>query len=147
MPGVERKEVKKIKLVVGDSDGLIALTNVDDSHHRKAIAINNKLQKEGAEIVFPNTVIAETITTLKRSKNLAKEAHLVNKNYQQGELIVLYIDERIQIRASQIFDGAKSKKNTFFDAVVAACAESLGADEIFSFDKWYSKLGFKLTQP
>ncbi len=33
-----------------------------------------------------------------------------------------------------------------FDAVVAACAEKLEADVIFSFDDWYQKLGFKLAE-
>ncbi|MDP3732992.1 MAG: hypothetical protein Q8Q91_00480 [Candidatus Daviesbacteria bacterium] len=40
---------------------------------------------------------------------------------------------------------AVSKHNTFFDAIVAATAEKLNADGIFSFDSWYPKLGFKLV--
>lgn len=39
-----------------------------------------------------------------------------------------------------------SKKNTFFDAIVAATAENLGTDAIFSFDDWYPKLGFRLLE-
>lgn len=55
------------------------------------------------------------------------------------------VDEEIQIRAGQIFDHADSKKNTPFDAIIASCTEHLGADIIFSFDSWYTKLGFKLA--
>lgn len=47
-------------------------------------------------------------------------------------------------RAYEIFDKAKSKQNTFFDAIVAATAKKLGAECIFSFDGWYPKLGLKL---
>ena len=48
-------------------------------------------------------------------------------------------------RAAEIFDQTISKKNTLFDAIVAATAESLKAEAIFSFNSWYPKLGFKLV--
>lgn len=56
----------------------------------------------------------------------------------------MYVDQDIMNRACEIFDNAKSKQNTFFDAMVAATAEHLRADYIFSFDGWYPKLGLNL---
>jgi len=38
-----------------------------------------------------------------------------------------------------------SKYNTFFDAIVAAVTKLTKADAIFSFDEWYKKQGFKIT--
>jgi predicted nucleic acid-binding protein len=71
---------------------------------------------------------------------------MVNKQYQEGVYNVIYVDEKIQKRASDIFDKkAVSKKNTIFDAIVVATAEQLGTKLIFSFDGWYPKLGFKLV--
>lgn len=133
------------KIIIGDSDGLIALASKDDYNHRKAVEISAKWIKEGNQVYFPNTVIVETITTLKRGKNLPDKAHLINRQYQQGVFNIIYVDEKIQKRASELFEEAKSKQNTFFDAIVAICAEYLKADTIFSFDGWYAKLGYKLA--
>ena len=58
---------------------------------------------------------------------------------------VEFVSQSIMQRASEIFEETQSKQNTFFDAVVVATAESLDTKLIFSFDKWYSKLGFKLA--
>lgn len=133
------------KIVVADSDALIALSFEEDPHYKKAASILNVLMQQEFTIIFPVTVIPEAITTLKRSINQPKKAHLLNKKLQQGELHIEYINEEILKLATQYFDQAISKKNTFFDAIVAATAEKLEADAIFSFDDWYKKLGFKLA--
>ena len=44
-----------------------------------------------------------------------------------------------------ICEAITAKKNTLFDAVVAAIAKRLNADAIFSFDEWYRKIGLTLT--
>ena len=132
------------KIAVGDSDALIALADKDDLNHKKAVAVAEKLAMLNVQVVFPNTVIAETITTLIRAKNLPDRAHLINRQYQAHAFNICYIDENIQKEASKIFENSRSKQNTFFDAIVAATARELETDIIFSFDGWYPKLGLKL---
>lgn len=133
------------KLVIGDADSIIALVYKNDSNHRKAQKISEQLLSGNYQIIYPDTAIIEAITTLKRALNLADKAHFINKQYQERVFHIEYITEEIMYRGSEIFEGAVSKKNTFFDAIVAATAESLEADSIFSFDEWYPKLGFKLA--
>ena len=142
--GVERS-VKSNSLVVADTDALIALTLEEDIHHERAKKISLELLSKGAVIIFPVTVFPETITFFKRALNQAEKAHKINNQLQSGKFIVEYIDEQILKRATYYFDKANSKKNTFFDAIVAATAENLEAEAIFSFDDWYPKLGFKLA--
>ena len=132
-------------IVVADTDALIALALEDDPHHKKAQQISNSLIRNLVTVIFPVTVFPEAITSLKRAANQPKKAHLLNRQYLSGAFHVEYISEDIMKKAAEIFDKkANSKKNTLFDAIVAATAEKLKADAIFSFDKWYSKLGFKL---
>lgn len=132
-------------IVIGDADALIALTLEKDPHHKKAISISNNLTEKGIIIIFPVTVFPEAITTLKRAANQPKKAHLINSQLQEGLFNIGYLDGEILNKASQIFNKAVSKHNTFFDAIVAATAKELDADGIFSFDLWYPKLGFKLV--
>lgn len=133
------------KLVVADADAFIALALEHDPHHQKAVALNTLFIQQEVTVVFPLTVFPEAITTLKRAFNQPEKAHSINKQYQQGAFHVVYITEDIMKRASQIFERAVSKKNTLFDAIVAATAESLETKIIFSFDQWYKKLGLTLA--
>jgi len=146
MLGVGKRGVMaKSKIAVGDTDSLIALVCKEDANHIKARNISKWLLSQGYEVIYPNTAILETITTLKRALNLSDEAELINTRYLQRALSIEYIDEKIQWRASERFKHTHSKKNTIFDAVVAETAVELGAEYIFSFDSWYSKEGFKLV--
>lgn len=132
-------------ICVADADAIIALALENDPNHQPARAISEALRKRGITIIFPITVFPEAITSLKRAANQPKKAHLINRQLQQGAFHIEYIDEEILQRASQIFDQADSKQNTLFDTIVAATAEKLDAESIFSFDNWYSKMGHKLA--
>lgn len=134
------------KVVVGDADSLIALAYKDDANHIRARKVSEWLLAVGYEIIYPNTAILEAITALKRALNLSDKAELINKQYQKGAFAVEYVDETIQLKASQRFSHTYSKKNTIFDAVVAETAAGIGADYIFSFDSWYPKEGFTLAE-
>lgn len=134
------------KIAVGDADSLIALAYKDDANHIRAKRVSEWLLSVGYEIIYPNTAILEAITALRRALNLPDKAELINKHYQQGAFAVEYVDEIIQLRASQRFSHTYSKKNTIFDAVVAETAAELEADYIFSFDSWYLKEGFDLAE-
>ncbi len=130
---------------VGDADALIALTLEKDPHHKQAIAISTAMLEQETQIVFPITVFPEAITSLVRAANQPQKAHLINSQLQKGAFHVQYIDEDILLGASKLFEKSHSKQNTFFDAIVAATADKLGADSIFSFDRWYTKLGYTLA--
>ena len=131
---------------VADADALIALTLEKDPNHKKAVSISTNALKENINIIFPVTVFPEAITSLRRAANQPEKARFINRQLQQGVFHIEYLDEEILQYASQIFDHADSKQNTFFDAIIAATAKKLNADSIFSFDSWYLKLGYKLAE-
>lgn len=145
MLGEDRRKMNT-KIAVGDADSLVALVYQGDANHFRARKINEWLLSGGYEIVYPNTAILEAITALKRSLNLVDEAHLINRQYQEGAFLIEFVNTEIQHRASLRFEKTVSKKNTIFDAIVAETAVEIGADYIFSFDGWYSKEGFTLAE-
>lgn len=135
------------KTVIGDADSLIALVNKEDSNHRKAKRIVGGLAEKEYTIVYPNTTILEAITTLTRKLNLKDKAELVAKQSLEGGFGLIFVDEEIQRQAQRFFiDNSISKQNTIFDCVVAACADNISAAGIFSFDRWYPKLGYLLAE-
>lgn len=132
-------------IIVGDADVLIALFLEEDDHYREASKISKYLYSEGNTVIFPNTAIAEAITAFQRKFSLPKLASILTDQYMQGIFTIEYVDEEIMRLASELFNPKGSKRNTFFDAIVAATAKKLNSDTIFSFDTWYKKLGFKLA--
>lgn len=132
-------------IVVGDADALIALLLEKDGHYQEASEISKYLYAKGYIVIFPNTAVVEAITTFQRKFSSPRLAGILSDQYAQGVFAVEYIDEEIMNIAGGLFNPKKSKKNTFFDAIVAATAKSLKADAIFSFDNWYKKVGFKLA--
>jgi len=133
------------KTVIADSDSLIALLNVDDANHTKAVGQLEKLIGQGYRIIYPATVIVETTTTFQIKFSNPRLSDQIVKMTAQAQLPVETVDQRIIDKAIVLFSTSGSKKNTLFDAVVAATAQIMNAEAIFSFDKWYETKGFKLV--
>lgn len=131
--------------IIIDSDGFIGSLNSEDGHYLEAQQTLLKLLKKGAKLIYPATVIVETVTFLQgrfNSPDLAKQvAQLINDD----QLTIEAVNNEILQKAISYMDFKKSKHNTLFDAVVATIAEEYKADAIFSFDKFYKSKGFKLA--
>lgn len=133
------------KIAVADSDSLIALLSVDDVNHNKAINLLEKLINQGYRIIYPATVIVETTTTFQiKFSNPRLSAEIV-KMTTHAQLPVETVDQQVIDKALSLFNADGSKKNTLFDAVVAATAQIMNTKIIFSFDKWYKTKGFKIV--
>jgi len=133
--------------IVGDTDALISLALSDQSTHQRMHDTTEKLLEQVKMIYFPYPILMETIVTLSRKFNDKEKAKMLAKQFLAGVFNVLYPTEEIYKKAMQIYvEKSNSKQNTIFDALVAACAESINAEAILSLDAWYQKLGFKLAE-
>ncbi len=132
-------------IVIGDADSLIALFLKNDANKKRAQDILVKLNEAETAIIYPNTAIAEAITTFLRKYSNPELAGYLASQYKKNIFKIEYVDEKVMQLAVDLFNPKSSKKNTFFDAIVASVAKSLHADAIFSFDSWYKKVGFKLA--
>lgn len=132
-------------IVVGDTDGLIAILHEEDIHHKQAVTAISRLLQHDAQTIFPLTTITETITTLKRKLNKPDLAAQIIQQLTSGALSIENVDTEMLNVALTVFDPKGSKKNTIFDALVVATAKKLNTKVIFSTDQWYEKLGFTLA--
>lgn len=137
--------INQLLIVVGDTDGLIAILHEEDTNHKKAVETVTQLLQHDAQTVFPLTTITETVTTLKRKLNKPDLAAKVIEQITSGKLSIENVDIDMLNEALKVFDPRNSKQNTLFDALVMATAKKLGTKVIFSTDEWYSKLGFTLA--
>lgn len=132
-------------LIIADADILISLAYKLDVNHEIISDLTRKILATEYIVKFPNTAILEAITALKRGLNESSLSTLINTNYKEDYFSIIYVDEKIQKRASSIFHNFISKQDTIFDAIVISTAEIYNAKAIFSMDKLYKKY-FTLVQ-
>lgn len=132
-------------IIIADTDAIIAQISPEDLHHKQVESLAKLLTKLQALIIFPATTVAEAATTLQRKYSNPLLAAAVLDTFADPKMIVENVDQEIIREAKKLFDPDTSKHNTFFDCIVAAVAKKHHADAIFSFDGWYTKLGFKLV--
>ncbi len=140
MPGKNKQP-----LIIVDADALISFINEEDANHLKAKKLMQYLADMQASLLYPSTAICEAVTVLRTKLNRPADAGRVMTKLQNGDFPLQAVDQEIINHAASLFDPQASKKNTLFDAVVAAIAKRLDADAIFSFDEWYKKIGIPLV--
>jgi predicted nucleic acid-binding protein len=126
--------------ILVDTDALVATIKEDDSNHKKAIAIDKKF-KNSTYYITPFT-IPETATVLsnKMSQKTAKE--FLSKARIENFVEVPLTPDLVR-EADQIFVSQNKKGTSWIDCLNVAVVRSKKLDGIFSFDKFYQKLGLK----
>lgn len=132
--------------IVGDADALVAFMHQEDSHHAKTKKISRALVERDALVIFPATAVAEAAAALQRKFSRPDEVAKLLKSVSSETLLIRQVDDGMLQKAIEIFQPRASKKNTLFDAIVAAVAKEENAAAIFSFDNWYRRQGFVLVE-
>lgn len=132
-------------LIINDADSIIALVNEDDASHARAVAISQKLTDLNAKVLTPVTAVIESITALKRVIDRPDLAKVIVEACTSGNIPTIEVPADILPEAIIFFNPNGSKKDTMFDAVVAAMAKRYQANAIFSFDQGYKKTGIPLV--
>lgn len=133
-------------IVVGDADGLIALLHSDDVNHSIAVERAKGFVADKVEVLFPLTAIVEAATSLQRRLTNPPLVEAIRQQVIHGNLFIEDVQKDTLTEASKLFNPFGSKQNTLFDAVVATIAKRYQSEYIFSFDKWYTKQGFKILK-
>ena len=131
--------------VVVDADAIVAWISGTDLNHGKAMAALEKIKRERQILAYPATAIAEATTVLQKKVG-ARVVEEVVALFGQAEVEVAATGKsEIEKALKMYFTARGSKKNTLFDAVVAAVADKYQTKDIFSFDEFYKKKGFNLV--
>jgi len=137
--------MSKPPLVVVDADAIVAQASPADNLHIKAVKIAKNLAQINAQVLYPATAITEAITHIQRVLGSGAVAYAIAIAFTDPNINVVEINQNTLKHAAQFFSPTTSKKNTFYDCIVAAVAEEYKAGAVFSFDNFYKKKGLKLA--
>lgn len=141
------QETTHIKDILVDADVLVALAKTNDSNHKQATELSDKLQKIGVSYYFSPFTVAEAATVLsyKVSHQSAKK---FLKQVRKLDIPLLELPEKYSTLADKWFLKQKKKGTSYFDcynmALLDRYENQLGA--VFSFDSIYKKNGFTLLE-
>jgi len=137
--------MEKTKIVIVDADIIVARVNSTDFHHKRVVELEKKMLESNINLFYPRTTIIEAITVIQRLSGSKKSADEMAERFVKSRNVVVEIDAEIYKRAVRLFKQTGNKKDTLFDCIVASIAKKKKTDTIFSFDKFYKRLGFRLA--
>ncbi|AKM79640.1 MAG: hypothetical protein UX85_C0001G0200 [Candidatus Beckwithbacteria bacterium GW2011_GWB1_47_15] len=140
------EEAGYLKDVLVDADALVALAKTNDSNHKRAIRLSEKLQKAGVSFYFSPFTVAEATTVLSY-KTSQPDAKKFLKQIRSLQIPVLELPEKFSSLADEWFLKQKQKGTSYFDCYNMALLDRYKKQlvAIFSFDVIYKKNGFTLV--
>jgi len=130
-------------MVFIDSDALIALYKKDDPHHKKALKISQKIEKDSL-LAFTSWDVIDEVTTKLSFYTTKKNALFFLKETLKSSVQIIFTDPQTVFKSLAFFERQTSKRVSLTDCTNMAIAQSKGIETFFSFDKHYVKNGFKL---
>lgn len=134
-------ESRKMGRILLDADALVALALVGDTNREKAINIVDSFEDD--EMVVTQFTIPEVVTVLskKATQRIANDflIFLRQKNYFE-----FGVDQFNKKMADEIFLKQNKKGTSWIDCFNAAVYRLEKLDAIFSFDRFYKRVGAKV---
>lgn len=130
-----------------DSDAFVAFFKNNDSNHKKAVTLFQKLKSQSAIFFTSNYVFSESITVIsQRVGHSQAGTYIDSMKNTDGGFIIKRVDDEIEESAIEIFKKQTSKNTSFVDCTNMALLKKFSCDAIFSFDEVYRKNGFLLVE-
>jgi predicted nucleic acid-binding protein len=124
-----------------DADALIAISKLDDSNHKKAVDIAKQL--ENNFIYITQYTVPEAVTVMSHRVS-QKAASLFLERLRNENFIEIQLSQKLKNSTDKIFLEQKTKGTSWVDCLNVASMKSENIDMIFSFDKFYEKIGLKV---
>ena len=126
-----------------DTNIFVALRDKNDSNHKRAVQILERLIK--ADVIFftSSDVIGETLTVI--SRKLGKTQAVKFLKEVEGMAREIFVDENLHRISRNFFTEVRSKTISFVDCSNVVVMKNSKIKTIFSFDEDFKKMGVKLA--
>ena len=127
-----------------DTGAFLARYLLNDQHHRRAVAIWEKLGSNHENCVTSNFVLDETFTLLGRRAGYGFAVQRAKNIYASQALTVCRPDRENEIRALQFFSKYADQHVSFNDCISFVLMKREKINRVFSFDRHFELAGFHL---
>jgi len=127
--------------ILVDADFLVALAKKDDSNHKKAVVLAEKLAGSFFFVTQFTIPEAATVLSYKVSQNSAR---IFLNETRKMNLIELPFAKNLSELTDSVFNSLRKKGTSWIDCFNIACVKNFQLDGILSFDKFYQKNNIKM---
>ena len=127
-----------------DTGAFLARYLLKDQHHRRAVAIWEKLGSNRENCVTSNFVLDETFTLLGRRAEYGFAVQRAKNIYASQALTICRPDREDEIRALQFFSKYADQQVSFTDCISFVLMKRRKINRVFSFDRHFELAGFHL---
>src|SRR3989338_9636358 len=114
--------MKNSPIIVVDADAIVAQASPNDNLHVKSVEIATLLVQRNAQVLYPVTAIIEAITHIQRVLTNGQVAYGTLIAFIDSNVNAVEVNQETMKNALQFFSASTSKKNTFYDCIVAEIA-------------------------
>jgi predicted nucleic acid-binding protein len=127
-----------------DTGAFLARYLMKDQHHRRAVAIWEKLGANFENCVTSNFVLDETFTLLGRRAGYGFAVQRAKNIYASQALTICRPDRESEISALQFFSKYADQHVSFTDCISFVLMKREKINRVFSFDRHFELAGFHL---
>ena len=127
-----------------DTGAFLARYLLKDQHHRRAVAIWEKLGSNRENCVTGNFVLDETFTLLGRRAEYGFAVQRAKNIYASQALTICRPDREDEIRTLQFFSKYADQQVSFTDCISFVLMKRRKINRVFSFDRHFELAGFHL---
>jgi predicted nucleic acid-binding protein len=127
-----------------DTGAFLARYLLKDQHHRRAVAIWEKLGSNRGNCVTSNFVLDETFTLLGRRAGYGFAVQRAKNISASQALTICRPDREDEIRALQFFSKYADQQVSFTDCISFVLMKRRKINRVFSFDRHFKFAGFHL---
>jgi len=127
-----------------DSGAWLAITDIRDKYHERAVEIHRRLLQERRPLVTTNLVIAEAYILIRRSGGYPPAMQFLRSLRESGRVQKVYSEPRLETQAEGTLQRYHDHDFSLADAVSFVVMKNLGVREAFGFDRHFLTMGFTL---
>ena len=121
--------------IFADTNFFVALYNLKDSQHKKAVLKRKQIQQAKPKIFISNFVFLEVVTILSQRAGKILSLKVGKSIIQDQRIEIIQIDKELNDLTWKIFQTIKRKNLSFVDASIIACMQVEGINKLLTFDE------------
>ncbi len=127
-----------------DTSAWIAASDAGDKYHAAARPAYSRLIEDRRTFVTTNLVVAETYILIRRTAGHTQAMGLLRSLRGSPRLQKIWSDANLESKAEEILAKHSDQDFSFADAVSFVVMQERGIEEVFTFDRHFATMGFRM---
>ncbi|MDP3724254.1 MAG: PIN domain-containing protein [bacterium] len=117
-----------------DSNFFIALSNLGDNQHKKAVEVKKKITKGNYILTITNLIFLEIVTVLSQRLGRQEAVGIGEKLLTDADMKIVHVNTDLHKLSWEIFKEVSKKNMSFVDCSSIVAMDAEGIEKFLTFD-------------